>query len=46
VMLTPPCSKFQSSPGVVAGCDTATPIFVAPKVTFQSSPGVVAGCDP
>jgi len=38
---------FQSSPGVVAGCDTADDIEYRPGwAEFQSSPGVVAGCDP
>ena len=37
--------EFQSSPGVVAGCDDCTSALCFEASSFQSSPGVVAGCD-
>ena len=46
-MAASPTSRlFQSSPGVVAGCDTHRPTNQDQTKEFQSSPGVVAGCDP
>ena len=37
--------RFQSSPGLEAGCDDISLNGGATWLTFQSSPGLEAGCD-
>ena len=40
-------SLFQSSPGLLAGCNlSAAPQTIIIELEFQSSPGLLAGCNP
>ncbi len=37
--------EFQSSPGTLAGCNTAATTPLTDATLFQSSPGTLAGCN-
>jgi hypothetical protein len=38
-------SRFQSSPGAMAGCNKSVAVSVITHSLFQSSPGAMAGCN-